>query len=961
MDDEHESEYLTSYLLAELSPDASIRSAAAQATKLVEEFSIECSLRADIYKQVLAVYNNPEEMHNLCAEDKLVVERMMRGYHSSGISLPKTKQEQLSSIDKRLTELIAAFSNNVNSDHTTLFLTKTELAGVPSDFFDGKHVVKTSGSTKYVVPITRHQTAIVLRFATLESTRRAVHIASSTRCPKNIPLLQEAVKLRLQRANLLGFSSHAHFTLEDLMAKRPETVQNMLEDLQEQLTPQAKRELAQLRYLKHADAEAAGVPFTGLYDWDLDFYMRVAVEHKHRVKSTEVKQYFAYPHVIGRIFTAFEDLLGLRIAKVDRPSVWHPSVDLYEIWDAKSAEFLGHCYVDLFQRAGKFTGAATFQLRSGFDRADGTREYPAVALVTNFALLPPLPNKPVLLGHASVKTLLHELGHVFHNILSQCKWTMFHGTRVPRDAVELPSQTLESLAWNPNFLRRIAMHYQTGEPIPDELVMGLGAARDEFAGVSLLHKVFRAAYDIAIYSSSDGNLDVGKLYTEMERSIELANTDNVNTHGLSTVRHFMRGYDSRYYAYLWGQALTADMLATRFAGTNIDSPQVWAEYRNIILKPGGSRDIMAQLVEFLGRKPNSKALLKSVGLELQGPRARLVLRELVLLGAAWAVLVVVVVWMALCQEWSDMRWLRNSEHKHRGGHWRLKPATYTILDDVMLEQLPFISQRWVSDVLVNSAAIIAVTGSVFLAPGWQARMVLLRRIGWIMGILYFLRSITISVTTMPPSIDNCRPQEAHSASEWARIVPMMISGQLSGCTDKLFSGHTSILVISFLVWTRYARHWAFIAYSAVHTVLGIGSVLAVRLHYTVDVVLAVVLTWLVHCVYYMLLESAVCRRCAMPACRLESPEYSPVPQPGASSSRAVEMADIAGESALAGIWQMPKQARSEHSEHVLDFTADPLDFGRGSDHVEASLLLTNRPPSAVLLSAVAWMDGLHLR
>ncbi|KAJ2309487.1 metalloendopeptidase, partial [Coemansia sp. RSA 2702] len=177
---------------------------------------------------------------------------------------------------------------------------------------------------------------------------------------------------------------------------------------------------------------------------------------------------------------------------------------------------------------------------------------------------------------------------------------MFHGTRVPRDAVELPSQTFESLAWNPNFLRRIAMHYQTGEPIPDELVMGLGAARDEFAGVSLLHKVFRAAYDIAIYSSSDGDLDVGKLYTEMERNIELANTDNVNTHGLSTVRHFMRGYDSRYYAYLWGQALTADMLATRFAGTNIDSPQVWAEYRNIILKPGGSRDIMAQLVEFLG-------------------------------------------------------------------------------------------------------------------------------------------------------------------------------------------------------------------------------------------------------------------------------------------------------------------------------------------------------------------------
>ncbi|KAJ2567553.1 hypothetical protein GGH12_000246 [Coemansia sp. RSA 1822] len=232
----------------------------------------------------------------------------------------------------------------------------------------------------------------------------------------------------------------------------------------------------------------------------------------------------------------------------------------------------------------------------------------------------------------------------------------------------------------------------------------------------------------------------------------------------------------------------------------------------------------------------------------QRPRLRLFLREFGLLAAAWGSLAVVVVWMALCQEWSDMRWLsRNTNYnRHKPGNWNLKHSGYKMLDDIVLDQIPLMTERWITDAVVNSAALIAVGGGMVMARGWQARLVYLRRIAWMMATLYFLRSITISVTTLPPSVNNCKPQVAHNTSELVRIVPLMISGQLSGCTDKVFSGHTSILMISFLFWTRYARHWAFVAYSAVHTLLGIGCVLAVRLHYSVDVLLAVVLTFSVH-------------------------------------------------------------------------------------------------------------------
>ncbi|KAJ1880167.1 hypothetical protein LPJ57_002412 [Coemansia sp. RSA 486] len=251
-------------------------------------------------------------------------------------------------------------------------------------------------------------------------------------------------------------------------------------------------------------------------------------------------------------------------------------------------------------------------------------------------------------------------------------------------------------------------------------------------------------------------------------------------------------------------------------------------------------------------------------------------RELLHTGVAWCVLVLVVIWMVVCQEWSDMRWAERQQgvngpdkphgHGHGPGNGPPRPPLEDSvpLGDMVLSRLPYLEQHqpWISDLLVNSSALVCIVGNLLMARGWRARLVFLRRIAWVISILYFMRSITISVTTMPPPVANCKPAIATDAQGMAHIVWAMISGQTKECTDMVFSGHTVILSISFLFWTRYARHWGFVVYSAVHAVVGVASVLLVRYHYTLDVSLALILTVLVHHVYYRALDRAIQKRLA---------------------------------------------------------------------------------------------------
>ncbi|KAJ2723137.1 hypothetical protein GGI07_002840 [Coemansia sp. Benny D115] len=241
---------------------------------------------------------------------------------------------------------------------------------------------------------------------------------------------------------------------------------------------------------------------------------------------------------------------------------------------------------------------------------------------------------------------------------------------------------------------------------------------------------------------------------------------------------------------------------------------------------------------------------------------------------AWAVLFIVGIWMVICQQWSDMRWVRlvqNMDDTQVHAPW----PTRLLLHDQVLDRLPVLKQAWISDKLVGTSVIFCILGCSVLAAGWRQRLMLIRRIAWMVAVLYFLRSITISVTTLPPSIDSCEIDVPQSMWQVILATPDILAGNIGQCTDKIFSGHTAILVISMLFWLRYATHWAFIAYSALHTILGIVSVLLARYHYTVDVLLGLVLTFFVHHLYYTALDLAIRQKDAEQKQRIAWSKFHP--------------------------------------------------------------------------------------
>ncbi|KAJ2507687.1 metalloendopeptidase [Coemansia sp. RSA 2052] len=600
--------------LQNVSTDKDVRDASMAAEEKLDAFEIASMMREDVYTAVRAVFDNESEMASLGPEDRRLVEKMELTFRRHGLALDKEKREHLGTIRMRLSELAITFSRNINEGDGRAVFTRDELEGLPSDFFEGRATETVDGQEGFVVTTKYPDIIPVMRLAKREETRERMFVVEGQRCPDNIPILQEAVSLRLEAAQLLGYKTHAEFVLEENMAKAPAPVLEFENDLRSRLNVLADKEIEEIAALKKADNKAADKPYTGLYGWDYRFYSNLVKERKHNINDEEVKQYFPVKEVTRSILDIYQNMLSLRFVKVDNSPVWHADVEMYEVWEAAAEEtFVGHFYLDLFPREGKYNHAAVWPIRAGFDRSDGSREYPVAAMVANFPK--PTLSAPALLTHDDATTLLHELGHVFHGICSVTKWAIFHGTRTERDFVEAPSQMLENWSWEPSVLQKFAVHHQTGESIPEALVKRLVAAKNEGAGLFNLRQLFFGLYDMGIHNTADGKVDVKELYNSLYEDIARFQIGSHDTWGIATIGHMMGGYDAGYYGYMWSQVFSADMYASRFVKDGIFNLQTGLDYRHEILRPGGSRDAMDSLVKFIGRKPSHHAFLKSIGLD----------------------------------------------------------------------------------------------------------------------------------------------------------------------------------------------------------------------------------------------------------------------------------------------------------------------------------------------------------
>ncbi|KAJ1657427.1 metalloendopeptidase [Dispira simplex] len=602
--------------LQHTSPDKALRDASTQAEKELQEFDIECSMRRDVFRVVDAVFKSTDR-NQLTPEDRRYLEKIHLSYTRDGLALPDDQLEKLKGLRKRLADLSIQFSRNINEADVELLFTREELEGMPDDFFAGRETRTENNNEHYVVSTKYPDLFPVMTLARRELTRKRLHMAYDTRCKDNIALLEEALDIRQQAARLLGYDNHAAFVLEENMAKTPEKISQFLTDLRQRLLPLGESELCHFQQYQREDRKAQGIhnADSTIYAWDYRYYMNQVKEREYKVDEEAVKQYFTMENVTKGMLDIYQTVLGLKFVEVTGASVWHEDVRLFEVWDSKTDDFVGHFYLDLYPRKGKYNHAACFPIRPGSRLSDGTYSTPVAGMVANFSK--PTPNAPALLKHDEVVTYFHELGHVMHGICSQTHWAYFHGTSTENDFVEAPSQMLENWCWEPDVLRDFSSHYQTGERIPDELLDRLIKSKNACAGLFNLRQLFFGIFDLKVHTQPEGKVDVIQEWRKMRKDITMIQDaeEGETTWPAAGFGHIMGGYDAGYYGYMWSQVFSADMFFSRFKKEGVMNPKTGKDYRFEILKPGGSRDAMVHLKTFLGREPKLDPFLKSLGLE----------------------------------------------------------------------------------------------------------------------------------------------------------------------------------------------------------------------------------------------------------------------------------------------------------------------------------------------------------
>ncbi|KAI9146266.1 hypothetical protein BKA69DRAFT_1162856 [Paraphysoderma sedebokerense] len=568
-----------------VSPDKAVRDASTDATKKIQDFQIELSMREDVYKSVHAASAH-RDISKLDSESQRLVKKLVLDFERNGLALPVEKREKLKALKKRLSDIY--------------FISGLEK-------IDGKCKVTMSYPDRFPV----------MRKAKNEETRKEVDLAANRMCKDNIALLEEAVQIRREASTLLGYGNHAAYRLEINMAKSPEAVSNFLQDLKTKLLPVGHRDLERLKELKRKDDEAAGRAYDGsFHSWDFQYYHTLLLSTEYSVDQEIIKPYFPLQSVTQRMLDIYCTLFNIEVSEIKNAAVWHPDVQLFKVTDSENNETLGYFYLDLFPREGKYKHAACFLLRPGFVSQTGERMIPISAMVANFSK--PTQDAPSLLKHDEVVTYFHELGHVFHQLLSQTKYSRFHGTNVERDFVECPSQLLENWCWTNEGLSKLSSHYQTSKPIPTELVEKIVKAKNVNSGLLNLRQLTFGLFDLTIHTVKAGEekVDTTHLFNKCREEVGLIKAPE-GTFGQATFDHLMGGYDAGYYGYMWSLVYSADIFYSRFLPEGVLNKKVGLDYRSKVLTPGGSRDGMDMLVDFLGREPRNENFLKSIGVEAE--------------------------------------------------------------------------------------------------------------------------------------------------------------------------------------------------------------------------------------------------------------------------------------------------------------------------------------------------------
>jgi thimet oligopeptidase len=586
-------------VLADASPDDDLREAAWEWDERLEKRKLGIYFDEAVYRAVRE-YADGAEAAALTGEDARLLGDLLRDYRRSGIGLSAARRERVRALFDELVELGSAFEAAVADWDDGIVVGREELDGLPDSFIDGLQRVEGGYRVSLDYPEFR---PFMAQARSARRRRELLEKDLRKGGPENVARVERAIAVRREIADILGYPSWAAYVTETRMAKTPEAVASFLDDLRERAAVKAAADLAEL-----ADANEQAGGSRDITLWELTYAISRLKQARYAVDQAEIAQYLPLDACLEGLFAVTGTLLGIRFQEVPGAPTWHPEVRAFDVGEATGGEPFARFYLDLFPRPGKYKHARQRTVRPGRRLADGSYQQPVDVLLVN--LTRPAADRPSLLRHRELSVLFHEFGHVLHDVLARAEHIRYAGAETELDFAEAPSQMLEHWCWEPAVLNSFARHYQTGEPMPGELLAGLLAARTAGSGVRTMQHLARARLDLAYHSAGyggDSTATLADVYAQHGfRHLE-------GTHLQSGFHHLFAGYDAAYYGYLWSQVLGDDMY-TRFEATGPLDPATGAAYRRTVLERGGTTDPNLMVREFLGRAPSSAAFLRGIGL-----------------------------------------------------------------------------------------------------------------------------------------------------------------------------------------------------------------------------------------------------------------------------------------------------------------------------------------------------------
>lgn len=572
-------------------PDAAVRETAKECAPKVDKFTTALYLDPDVAAVIRAYAAKNEKLD---AERSRLLSDVLRDLRRNGLELPPDKQEKVRAMNDEIIKIGQDFEGNIAKAVAKIEIRPSQLAGLPAEYV-AKHPPKNGKveiSTDY---------PDYFPFVTYARDRRAAleiyTLFTNRGGDPNVQLLERLLKLRHEKAQLLGYASWADYAIEPRMAKSSKAVRGFLSEVSNALKEPAKAELAELLrvHVREGGKSTDKLPPPDRY------YLEDRVKaEKFKFDSKEISAYFEIGAVTRGLLDITAKMYGVEHRKVDAKA-WHDDVTAYEVWAGDKK--IGKFYLDLYSRPDKYKHAAMFQIRTPKRLADGRYVLPMAALECNFPKPGGAGAAPALMSHEDVVTFFHEFGHVLHHLLTRSELATYAGTATVRDFVEAPSQMFEEWAWSREVLDLFARHHKTGAKIPDDLFAAMKAARSFGRALSTQRQIFLATLDQELHSRPPG-FDSTRVVEEVQNA-----TDSFayvkGTHFQSTFGHLI-GYDAGYYSYQWALALSRDVL-TRFKKEGLLNATTAAAWRDEVLSRGGGIDERTMVTKFLGRAPNNDA------------------------------------------------------------------------------------------------------------------------------------------------------------------------------------------------------------------------------------------------------------------------------------------------------------------------------------------------------------------